>query len=923
MSADPDSEVLGLLPAGAIITVCTGDTTKIRDSKHASRPYTPISLSLPLTSLQLIEEKATAGGNVHACIALDFITKDRNGKPKSERMQPNGLLSVRSPSKASMAASSSRTWASPPSSFVGYSQRSLLNTQRSTQLSSQRSTQLSSQRSTQLSSQRSTQRSSIGDNPSPVRGLVQPMKPVLERLVEEDVEEEEEEEAAGDVGADGQAKMTHLQMGSFDTVSKMIPSTKPTVVAMCGASSFASPAAAPPSSSRAPAASSRAPAAAAPATAAPAAAAPAPSATDGPPSGRKGAAHKRVQSKLGSTISLSTSIASGQQQQQQQRSAGLSSQRESAGQSSYRESGLSSRRGNSTSKGGSKASARRNAEKDKTGWATIVRAGERMVTTKVRLNVEARQQYQQQWARRIAIAKTAENMKKDGDEGDKPKLGGRDVQKTMMKSLSHELESAKAAENAAAFAYGGLYPGTLHAKGKLLDSHKVFYSIGIAGQYLLHVRLRSQGTALQGSPFYLSVLPGPPYALASTLPSQLSGEVGGRSSYCISTADQVGNPCHEGGGKVTCGCEDPGVEGTCTDNGDGSYTVAWDGKKTGSYRVSVKIDNTHVVGSPATLTLSSSLPDLSMCEASGQGLSRVVKGEASHFDISFRDGFGNATIQSPEFRASFRAGMMFTAPGLKVATKGTLDHDCTGKWVEGEVHGVIRGKYQISFVASTSGAFALHVWVENVHAGERVVIPGSPFDLGVHASATDNASQLSEVVDQSGIMPGDYKVSREVFEEAQKIWGECSIDAFASVATAMLPKFWTAKAKPGMDTLGVNAFKQEWPKGDRIWAHPPLELMDNLAAFLQSPGRLSEVIVCAPYRPSTDWFFQLSKVTDDKKKFMAGKLVRVADDAPGRIGEWPVMLFHVPPRKPPKANPKAEATAVPASGTTVPVPKLF
>mgnify|MGYP006150940025 CR=1 FL=1 len=27
---------------------------------------------------------------------------------------------------------------------------------------------------------------------------------------------------------------------------------------------------------------------------------------------------------------------------------------------------------------------------------------------------------------------------------------------------------------------------------------------------------------------------------------------------------------------------------------------------------------------------------------------------------------------------------------------------------------------------------------------------------------------------------------------------------------------------------------------------------------------------------------------------MAGKLQRVADDAPSRIEEWPIMLFHIP-----------------------------
>ena len=33
------------------------------------------------------------------------------------------------------------------------------------------------------------------------------------------------------------------------------------------------------------------------------------------------------------------------------------------------------------------------------------------------------------------------------------------------------------------FAFGGVFPGTLHAKGKLFGQHRVSYSIGRAGAY--------------------------------------------------------------------------------------------------------------------------------------------------------------------------------------------------------------------------------------------------------------------------------------------------------------------------------------------------------------------------------------------------------------------------------------------------------
>ena len=50
------------------------------------------------------------------------------------------------------------------------------------------------------------------------------------------------------------------------------------------------------------------------------------------------------------------------------------------------------------------------------------------------------------------------------------------------------------------FALGGVEPGRLHAKGKCVEVHKLFYSIGRAGRYLLHIGLRHQSQPLPGCP---------------------------------------------------------------------------------------------------------------------------------------------------------------------------------------------------------------------------------------------------------------------------------------------------------------------------------------------------------------------------------------------------------------------------------------
>jgi hypothetical protein len=70
----------------------------------------------------------------------------------------------------------------------------------------------------------------------------------------------------------------------------------------------------------------------------------------------------------------------------------------------------------------------------------------------------------------------------------------------------------------------------VHSKGHLHEYHKVHFSIGRAGRYLLHVRLQQAALPLPGSPFALVVTPGPAHASCCyLLPaySPLKGEVRG------------------------------------------------------------------------------------------------------------------------------------------------------------------------------------------------------------------------------------------------------------------------------------------------------------------------------------------------------------------------------------------------------------
>ena len=311
----------------------------------------------------------------------------------------------------------------------------------------------------------------------------------------------------------------------------------------------------------------------------------------------------------------------------------------------------------------------------------------------------------------------------------------------LMRSVAMELASAKTIDDSAAFAFGGVWPGTLHAKGRLPESHRVSYSVGVAGTYLLHVRLRQAAAALPGSPFMLTISPGKACASSSELPAEIVGEVGGQCSYTISTGDQTGNACVEGGGSVTCPVDakhSSTLQAECKDNGDGTYTLTWHSVRTGTFEVSVKIDSSHVVNSPTRIRLRSTRQDISKCELIGDGLSYAIKEEESRFRIQFRDAYLNYTEQSDAFKRSFRAGMALASSDGKTESAGPTAMPFTATWValEGQPDG--SAAYEMSYKPTTSGSYLLHVWAESGTAEKgRLPLSGSPFGLSVHANAND------------------------------------------------------------------------------------------------------------------------------------------------------------------------------------------
>jgi len=395
-------------------------------------------------------------------------------------------------------------------------------------------------------------------------------------------------------------------------------------------------------------------------------------------------------------------------------------------------------------------------ESGQTAWVLLMTHGKKLVTSRVKLDPESRQQYLHRYIHRcendkIEKVKSAEVVK--------------DFRANRLSSANLRLELASDPAGIG-FGFGGVEPGTLHAHGQLHEKHSVYYSIGLAGHYLLHVRLRHAAAAVPGSPFALQVLPAPAHASATRLPvSSVSGNVGleekvvagqviavsaGSAGSAVEkaigarvtlrTADKMGNYCIAGGADVKLVCEAKGPVTKVRDNKDGTYLLEWLSMASGTFKSRVTIGGDDVIGSPITFTLISSEPDLSKSVLEGAGLTACIAGIETEISIRFLDQYGNTALPG----AKFAFGLAFTKndkEGTNAARKSTNAELANieprphkGQWEPGDT-----GVYRIRYSASEAGPCRLHIWCDPQSKGERLPFPNSPFQLAVssgEASAT-------------------------------------------------------------------------------------------------------------------------------------------------------------------------------------------
>lgn len=226
-----------------------------------------------------------------------------------------------------------------------------------------------------------------------------------------------------------------------------------------------------------------------------------------------------------------------------------------------------------------------------------------------------------------------------------------------------------------------------------------------------------------------------------------TGKVG--ASLTLRTCDKMGNYCTSGGADVklhilTLGKkkEPVAVDTRVVDLKDGSYELSWRSKFSGTFRTRVAIGDEDVIGSPMEFSLSSSNPDLSKSDLTGDGLKAAVAGVEASIRIKFVDQYWNVAL--PDM-AVFTFGMAFVKHEKdtgKAEEQRRLanaeEHAFAGAWDEGD-----KGVYEMKYMATEAGVCKLHVWCDPLAKGERLSFPGSPFAL--HVSPGEASTDVSQV----------------------------------------------------------------------------------------------------------------------------------------------------------------------------------
>lgn len=143
----------------------------------------------------------------------------------------------------------------------------------------------------------------------------------------------------------------------------------------------------------------------------------------------------------------------------------------------------------------------------------------------------------------------------------------------------------------------------------------------------------------------------------------------------------------------------------------------------------------------------------------------------------------------------------------------------------------------------------------------------------IRSAANVWADRLSRERDHA-----DWQFNPRHFSYFDKIWGKHTIDRFASMENALLPRYnsrWRDPRTSGVDCLRLS--DDDW-RQEMNWCNPPWELLDDLVAKLSQSGASATVV--APHWVSADWHQRLLDISDEVVVYPPAKDLFF----PGRLG---------------------------------------
>eukprot|EP00698_Gefionella_okellyi_P019273 TRINITY_DN5888_c0_g1_i1.p1 TRINITY_DN5888_c0_g1~~TRINITY_DN5888_c0_g1_i1.p1 ORF type:complete len:5059 (-),score=1335.09 TRINITY_DN5888_c0_g1_i1:98-15274(-) len=225
---------------------------------------------------------------------------------------------------------------------------------------------------------------------------------------------------------------------------------------------------------------------------------------------------------------------------------------------------------------------------------------------------------------------------------------------------------------------------------------------------------------------------------------------GNEVQFMLQARDEFGNDRTVGGDAFEVDVTGPeGGVARIEDNGNGTYTIRYGGRRVGEYVINVRCGGEHIISSPFKAVCSPGPAHASCSILAGRGLSEARAGEKSLFTITACDRYGNSLSTGNDL-------FIVNMTGAAVVPTGIHDNG--------------DGTYNVEYTGTAAGEHSLSVMLHDLP------VPGSPFKIVVRPAAVNAAAC---VVDGDGLTravagsEATFTVTaRDVYQNARGVGGD-------------------------------------------------------------------------------------------------------------------------------------------------------